>query len=154
MRMPSVWFNEALIRQAYDYLNPGGLCEIQDAVFPPTLSMKVGGQLGRLIKIVQEGACILGMDFGSAEHYAQCMEEVGFQDVAVREYQWPIGFWHEDRDKKVLADIYTKLFWDEISPLARKVGADCKFKPEDVNSILKGAEQEAWEKKTCAVTKV
>jgi hypothetical protein len=71
----------AVIRSAFEFLNPGGWMEFQDAS-PLLLSGKgpdalLGNPLRKLIDLAVNGAALQGRDILVAQHYKAWMEEAG-----------------------------------------------------------------------------
>ncbi|KAF2095539.1 S-adenosyl-L-methionine-dependent methyltransferase [Rhizodiscina lignyota] len=93
----------ALFRQCFDNLTPGGWVEFQDLNFPFRCDDGSAGPDSAALqwsyKFV-EGAAKLGIDMTAPNKFAQQLAEVGFVDVQVERYVWPINRWPKDEHEK------------------------------------------------------
>jgi hypothetical protein len=143
-----------IITKAYDYLEPGGYLEFQDAVFPPTST----GDLRNTNfedwtnKIISAGKQ-LGKDFECVEKYAQYMSDAGFVDVHVRTFCWPIGDWHDDSYLHLLGTEYLPLFLEELEALTLVL---TRFGHSllEVDSLLRGVKEEILKSRVRLQTKM
>ncbi|KAI3544998.1 TAM domain methyltransferase [Colletotrichum filicis] len=92
-------------KSAYDNLNPGGWFEVQDADINPQSDDNTFPKdcaLAEYVKLLQEGATKAGCDYVDIPGLSHIMTEVGFTDVSVQMFKWPINPWaKEPRYKKL-----------------------------------------------------
>jgi SAM-dependent methyltransferase len=109
----SVGDGEALFRQVYDGLIPGGWFELQDFAFP--VRSDDGTMNGTSFEELNENLCkalrILGRDAGLAEKYKTHMLNAGFQNVVEVKYKWPQNQWPKDKFLKQLG------LWNMVNTL-------------------------------------
>ncbi|KAF4782506.1 TAM domain methyltransferase [Colletotrichum scovillei] len=90
---------------AYDHLNPGGWFEVQDADINPQSdddTFPKDCALAEYVQLLQSGAEAAGCSYVDIPSLAGLMTEVGFVDVSIQMYKWPINGWpKEDRYKKL-----------------------------------------------------
>ncbi|KAK7448370.1 TAM domain methyltransferase [Colletotrichum acutatum] len=90
---------------AYDHLNPGGWFEVQDADINPQSDDNTFPKdcaLAEYVQLLQSGAEAAGCSYVDIPALAGLMNEVGFVDVSIQMYKWPINGWpKEDRYKKL-----------------------------------------------------
>ncbi|KAL0781298.1 hypothetical protein CaCOL14_002633 [Colletotrichum acutatum] len=86
---------------AYDHLNPGGWFEVQDADINPQSDDNTFPKdcaLAEYVQLLQSGAEAAGCSYVDIPALAGLMNEVGFVDVSIQMYKWPINGWpKEDR---------------------------------------------------------
>ncbi|KAH8658147.1 S-adenosyl-L-methionine-dependent methyltransferase [Xylariales sp. PMI_506] len=90
-----------LIRQAYEYLAPGGWLEMGDA-YNKLLSYEnepekddrvASSHMRRLGDIMSAGAAAVGVDLGKVTNYKKWLIEAGFKDVKEVEFRVPCSPW-------------------------------------------------------------
>ena len=79
----------SIISKSYKGLTPGGFLEIQDLVFPSEEGCG-NGAFRELMRYIITGSTKLGKDFQASGRYKSLMETVGFEDIQVRYFVWPI----------------------------------------------------------------
>ncbi|KAK0381561.1 TAM domain methyltransferase [Colletotrichum limetticola] len=86
-------------------LNPGGWFEVQDADINPQSDDNTFPKdcaLAEYVNLLQEGATKAGCDYVDIPGLSHIMTEVGFTDVSVQMFKWPINPWvKEPRYKKL-----------------------------------------------------
>lgn len=82
-------------------LNPGGWFEVQDADINPQSdddTFPKDCALAEYVQLLQSGAEAAGCSYVDIPALANLMTEVGFVDVSIQMYKWPINGWpKEDR---------------------------------------------------------
>ncbi|KAL0943893.1 UMTA [Colletotrichum truncatum] len=95
------------VTKAYDNLVPGGYLELQEAdltlksdddTLPSDSAMK------KLGKLITEAADTFGRPFIDAPTIKQYLIEVGFEDVTLYCYKWPMNTWPKDSKYKELGN--------------------------------------------------
>lgn len=93
----------ALFQQCFNNLTPGGFVEFQDLKFPMRSddgSARPDSPAIQWSTYMIEGATKLGIDLSALDKFPRWLSEVGFEDVRVEQYAWPIGQWPKDRHEK------------------------------------------------------
>lgn len=85
----------AMIKQAYNSLNPGGYLEMTDLYVPlPDFDGSLKGTFLDQWSKRQCEACVkVGVDASAPAKFKGWFEEAGFEDVRETIYKWPIGTW-------------------------------------------------------------
>ncbi|KXH46157.1 hypothetical protein CSIM01_11061 [Colletotrichum simmondsii] len=123
-----------------NHIQPGGYLELQepemefqsdDGTFPADCPL---AKYGNLLK---EAAAIFGREYVSVSSLKTLMVEVGFQDVTLSRYKWPINTWPKDPSFKELGawgfeNSNAGLEAISIAPLTRAH----KWTREEVNVFL------------------
>jgi len=93
----------AVIRKAYDALNPGGWFELQD-MLPPICFDDTweGTEFKRWVELTCEGAKALGMDWYKVGNYKRWVEEAGFEEVTEFKSAAPTNTWPRGKHYKLL----------------------------------------------------
>lgn len=122
------------------HIQPGGFLELQepemefqsdDGTFPANCPL---AKYGNLLK---EAAAIFGREYVSVSSLKTLMTEVGFKDVTLSRYKWPINTWPKDPSFKELGawgfeNSNAGLEAISIAPLTRAH----KWTREEVNIFL------------------
>ena len=86
-------------------LSPGGYIEVSDVCFPILCdddSMKPDSTLYVWSELQREAAAKIGRNLDSAKQYKSEMERVGFTDIVLTKYTWPLNRWPKDPKYKEL----------------------------------------------------
>ncbi|KAK1723941.1 hypothetical protein CaCOL14_011442 [Colletotrichum acutatum] len=92
-----------LFKQAFKHLEPGGYLEIQEADLHPHCddgTLKPDHAMTKWLKLLGEAMEIFGRPFVDIPGLVAVMEEVGFVDVTIETYKWPINEWPKDSHYK------------------------------------------------------
>ncbi|KAJ0157463.1 hypothetical protein CTA2_12682 [Colletotrichum tanaceti] len=93
------------LQQCYDNLTPGGYLELQDADVMPRSDdncLPEDSAIVRYINMLREASGKLGREYVEVPSLKNLMIEVGFVDVELQMYKWPLNEWPEDpRHKKL-----------------------------------------------------
>ncbi|GKT55105.1 methyltransferase domain-containing protein [Colletotrichum tofieldiae] len=94
-----------LLTKSFNNLNPGGYIELQE----PDLfaqsdddSLPSDCALNRYCKLLSEAMAKLGREYVSVPALKTLMEEIGFVDVTLSCYKWPMNTWPKDNKYKEL----------------------------------------------------
>ncbi|KXH45423.1 TAM domain methyltransferase [Colletotrichum nymphaeae SA-01] len=134
----AVW--KAYLTKCFNHIQPGGYLELQepemefqsdDGTFPADCPLSKYGNL------LKEAAAIFGREYVSVSSLKTLMVEVGFQDVTLSRYKWPINTWPKDPSFKELGawgfeNSNAGLEAISIAPLTRAH----KWTREEVNVFL------------------
>ncbi|KAL2021876.1 hypothetical protein VTK56DRAFT_6471 [Thermocarpiscus australiensis] len=97
--------NSAIVKKAYDQLEPGGYFEAQDMAVPLGCddgTLREGSDLVTWVKWLTQAMEAFGRPLTAAQKWKPLMEEAGFEDVVERVYKWPTNGWPRDpRHKKL-----------------------------------------------------
>ncbi|KAK1460630.1 hypothetical protein CCUS01_08735 [Colletotrichum cuscutae] len=95
----------AYLTKCFNHIQPGGYLELQepemefqsdDGTFPADYPL---AKYGNLLK---EAAAIFGREYVSVSSLKTLMVEVGFKDVTLSRYKWPLNTWPKDPSFKEL----------------------------------------------------
>ncbi|KAJ0313698.1 hypothetical protein COL516b_000639 [Colletotrichum fioriniae] len=128
------------LTKCLNHIQPGGFLELQepemefqsdDGTFPANCPL---AKYGNLLK---EAAAIFGREYVSVSSLKTLMTEVGFKDVTLSRYKWPINTWPKDPSFKELGawgfeNSNAGLEAISIAPLTRAH----KWTREEVNIFL------------------
>ncbi|KAK1528915.1 uncharacterized protein CCOS01_06749 [Colletotrichum costaricense] len=81
------------------FLEPGGYIELQEAHMRPDCddgTLKPDSPLIEWVDRLEEACNIFGRPFIHCPSLKPLLEEVGFEDVSVTKYKWPINAWPKD----------------------------------------------------------
>ncbi|KAJ0273932.1 hypothetical protein Brms1b_003531 [Colletotrichum noveboracense] len=87
------------LTKCYDNLSPGGYVELQEAEMDPQAddgSFPPDCALARFAILLKEAAAKFGRVFIEPPKLKPMMAEVGFEDVTLVRYKWPINDWPKD----------------------------------------------------------
>ncbi|KAI8213536.1 putative methyltransferase tdiE [Colletotrichum sp. SAR 10_76] len=87
------------LTKCYDNLSPGGYVELQEAEMDPQAddgSFPPDCALARFAILLKEAAAKFGRVFIEPPKLKPLMAEVGFEDVTLVRYKWPINDWPKD----------------------------------------------------------
>ncbi|TDZ53115.1 Secondary metabolism regulator LAE1 [Colletotrichum trifolii] len=83
-------------QQCYDNLTPGGYLEVNDIGLVPTSddgTLREDHALSQAIRLLGEAMQKAGRSFVSVPEMREVMTEVGFRDVTMNIYKWPMNTW-------------------------------------------------------------
>ncbi|KAK9778951.1 hypothetical protein SCAR479_04187 [Seiridium cardinale] len=115
----------AVIRSAFECLNPGGWLEFQDA--SPLLQSGKGpaavadSPLKKMIDLAVHGAALQGRDILVAQHYKRWLEEAGFVDVREQKVGLPINEWHPNKKLKQAGLYHSRMMLDNLRGVVWKM---------------------------------
>ncbi|CAK7268478.1 hypothetical protein SEPCBS57363_003112 [Sporothrix epigloea] len=120
----------AVVKKAYDNLEPGGYFEAQDMGMPLQCddgTLHKSSDLWVWLMLVLEAMEKLGRPISAAQQWKPLMEQQGFEDVSQTIYKWPINRWPRDKKYKELgmwslANIDSGLESSSLAPLTRAMG--------------------------------
>ncbi|KAI1821870.1 S-adenosyl-L-methionine-dependent methyltransferase [Xylaria intraflava] len=95
----------AVVKQAYDSLEPGGFIEFQDALFPLNWIGEPPREsaLYRWNLLLLEGVRKLGRSWSNVVNYPRYFEEAGFENIVERRFYWPTSPWAKGKYFKNVA---------------------------------------------------
>jgi SAM-dependent methyltransferase len=91
-----------VLESAFEALKPGGYIEFQNIILPL-------GRDGHTVRktafkewlgLIGEGGKSLSLKWHTTPEWKTKMEQVGFVDIQVKEYSWPIGTWPIGKESK------------------------------------------------------
>lgn len=94
---------ENLVRQAFHALKPGGWIEFQDCCFPVRTddsSATADSPVMVWSQYMIQSAANLGIDITVANKFPQILRDVGFTDVRMEWFTWPLGRWAKQAHDK------------------------------------------------------
>ncbi|KIW08646.1 hypothetical protein, variant [Verruconis gallopava] len=127
-----------VLKSAYDYLNPGGILELQDGFFPFKYvgPEPVESNLYKWSEIVTEGAAKSGRPWTNAQYYKQWMEELGFEDVVEKRFYWPTSAWAKGRYFKEVSMYWQEDLLQGLEGISLKVMMLMGWKVDDIREFL------------------
>jgi hypothetical protein len=132
---PSVVF-----RHAYNSLAPGGYLELQDGLFPMRYvgEPPVDSYLYRWNEIVMAGGEKAGRPWTNVQHYKRWMEELGFEDVTVKDFFWPLNPWAKGKYFKQIGQWFGEDLLIGLEGISLKVMGLVGWEVEDIKVFLEG----------------
>ena len=103
-----------MFESVFNALEPGGYFELQDMVLPMVSIDDTihGTALERFSEMTMAAAAKLGIPWDQSANYKTLMEETGFIDVVVQNFQWPMNTWPKGLS---LMDSDT-ILWPRMTP--------------------------------------
>jgi hypothetical protein len=99
--------HERLSTSWYRFLNPGGVIELADIVYPLQCdddSLPDNSALLQWTKYLLDGMAAFQRPIDTALKYEEQLAEVGFVDIAVIQHKWPTNRWPKDPKHKELGE--------------------------------------------------
>jgi hypothetical protein len=95
-----------VLRHAFNSLIPGGYLELQDGCFPMRYigEPPVDSHIYKWNEIVIAGGEKSGRPWTNVQHYKRWMEEIGFEEVVVKEFFWPLNPWAKGKYFKTIGE--------------------------------------------------
>ncbi|TDZ34602.1 Secondary metabolism regulator LAE1 [Colletotrichum spinosum] len=95
------------LRKCYNNLKPGGYLELQEVDFSLGLksddhSLKADSALNKSMSFLSEALEKFGRPFQNIPALVNIMTDIGFVDVVIAEYKWPINTWPKDDHYKTI----------------------------------------------------
>ncbi|GAB1315639.1 hypothetical protein MFIFM68171_05849 [Madurella fahalii] len=122
--------NAAIVKKAFDHLEPGGYFEAQDMAVPIGCddgTLTEDSDLWIWVCRLMEAMEVFGRPLTAAQKWKSLMEEAGFEDVVERVYKWPTNGWPRDPKYKQLG-LWSLYDMDQVmesailAPLTRCLG--------------------------------
>jgi SAM-dependent methyltransferase len=114
----------SIIQKAFDNLQPGGYFELQDGLFPFQFlgtQPPASHPLQIFLSSTLEASRKTGRSWDNVQHYKKWMEEVGFEDVVEKRFQWPCGPWAKGEKMKKLGVYFLEDLKHVIEPICMKL---------------------------------
>ncbi|WYZ42887.1 hypothetical protein EsH8_VI_000586 [Colletotrichum jinshuiense] len=129
-----------LLKQAFNHLEPGGWFEMQEGHIRPRSddgTLSSNHALVKWVDLLEEACNKFGRPFADIPGLADVMKEIGFVDVTLSTYKWPLNTWPKDPHYKELGHFSYENFMDGIegftlAPFTRALG----WTKEEVNVFL------------------
>ncbi|KAF4784277.1 hypothetical protein HER10_EVM0006341 [Colletotrichum scovillei] len=133
-------------KQSYDFLEPGGYLELQEGHMRPECddgTLKPDSPLIEWVDRLEEACNIFGRPFVDCPGLKPLLEEVGFEDVVVTKYKWPLNAWPKDPHYRelgiwTLENMLEGLEAWSMAPFTRAL----EWTKEEVNVFLIGVRNE------------
>ncbi|ESU14203.1 hypothetical protein FGSG_13239 [Fusarium graminearum PH-1] len=128
------------LTKCYNNLAPGGYMEIQEAdlnLQSDDGTLKPDNVMLKSLRLLTEASVTFGRPYQDIPPLADIMKEVGFVDVVVKQFKWPINGWPKDKKDKLLGEwslinMASGLEAFTMAPLTRAHG----WTPEEVTLFL------------------
>ncbi|GKU02940.1 unnamed protein product [Fusarium langsethiae] len=128
------------LTKCYNNLAPGGYMEIQEAdlnIQSDDGTLKPDNVMLRSLRLLTEASVKFGRPYQDIPPLADLMTKVGFVDVVVKQFRWPMNGWPEDKKDKLLGEwcyinMASGLEAFTMAPLTRAHG----WTPEEVTLFL------------------
>lgn len=137
---------QTLLKQAYDWLEPGGWLEMQDTVIPfrcDDNSIR-GTAYEKWNLMVRNGGLKLGRDSTAATHYKEWMQALGFRNVVEVVYKWPQNPWPKDQKLREVGQWNLINLFEGIEGIsARLLESIYGMKEEEVAHFLEEVKRDA-----------
>jgi hypothetical protein len=127
-----------VLQQAYNSLAPGGYLELNDFNFPMRYigATPTDSAIYKWHSYGLEAAQKTGRSLTNAEHYAQWMRELGFEDVVEKDYYWPSSPWAKGEHLKRIAEIFRHDMTGNIDGLTMRTYTQVLgWTPEEVKAF-------------------
>ncbi|KAI1813745.1 S-adenosyl-L-methionine-dependent methyltransferase [Poronia punctata] len=123
-----------VVKQAYEYLEPGGFIEFQDAIFPMDWIGEPVKEsaLYRWNELVLEGLKVLGRSWSNVVNYPRYFEEAGFENVVDRRYYWPTSPWAKGKYFKTVAMYFLEDMTVGVEGISMKVLQALGMKSDEI----------------------
>ncbi|KAI8158279.1 Secondary metabolism regulator LAE1 [Colletotrichum sp. SAR 10_70] len=129
-----------LIKNAYEFTQPGGYFEIQEGDFVLTAdddTLPPEKPLAQFASLIREACVKFGREFVPVPLMERMMTEAGFEDVVLQRFKWPSNPWPKDPYYKKIGEWNFHNFVDAaeamaIAPLTRAHG----YTKEEVQFFL------------------
>ncbi|KAL3305946.1 methyltransferase domain-containing protein [Colletotrichum asianum] len=96
---------DAMAKQAYDNLEPGGYFEIQDAQYPACCddgTLPEDSALAKYARMTAEACDIIGRTATKTHTFDTVLENAGFEGVQKHPIKFPVSPWPKDRRMKAI----------------------------------------------------
>ncbi|KAI1876715.1 uncharacterized protein JN550_000787 [Neoarthrinium moseri] len=132
-----------LIQQAFQYLNPGGWLEIQDADMdllseegPEKDDRVATSYLKRWFEYSAIGASMNGIDLHKAKNYQTWITEAGFSEVREEKFKVPCTAWPRDRKQKRVGRWMSANYLSGLRGVSYKMLRSAGMAAEDIESFI------------------
>ncbi|KAI1860765.1 uncharacterized protein JN550_011366 [Neoarthrinium moseri] len=140
---------QRLIRQAFQYLNPGGWIEMGDAYAdllsedgPDRDDRVEGSYLKRYYDACAAGAAVYGVDTHKAQHYKPWLEEAGFTEVKEEKFKAPCGPWPKDPKAKKVGQWMQANYLSGLRGVGYKMMRNAGMSPSEIDEFITSARDE------------
>ncbi|RBQ73228.1 hypothetical protein FVER14953_07211 [Fusarium verticillioides] len=128
------------LKKCFDNLVPGGYLEVQEVdvnMKSDDGSLRPDNIMLKSLALLNEASVMFGRPYLDILSLVDIMKNIGFEDVVVEKFKWPINPWPRDKKAKLLGSwCYTNMACGleafTMAPLTRAHG----WTPEEVNLWL------------------
>ncbi|RGP78988.1 hypothetical protein FLONG3_2894 [Fusarium longipes] len=95
------------LTKCYTNLAPGGYMEIQEAdlnIQSDDGTLKPDNIMLKSLRLLTEASVMFGRPYQDIPPLADIMTKVGFVDVVIKQFKWPINGWPKDKKDKLLGE--------------------------------------------------
>jgi hypothetical protein len=145
----SPWFQRST-NISYRHLKPGGYLELQDLCFPAQCTDPEQTSNSQFIKwetYGMEAGQKAGLNLQAPLTWAENLRKIGFVDIHIKWYNWPIGPWAKNKKNKVLGRYTLANFHEAISAPNALFTRVLGWSIEEVQVLVAGIRNEFKEQK-------
>ncbi|KAI1840944.1 hypothetical protein JX266_012880 [Neoarthrinium moseri] len=135
---------KAVMRSAFENLNPGGWIEYQDiqtGFWSPDESVR-GTSIEKWGRHLIAGAAAKGRNIDVARHYKTWMEELGFENVTQVSVPLPGNVWPRDRKWKRVGAYLSRDLLIGLDGISRKMLVAAGLSPSEIATLLTNVRKE------------
>ena len=136
---------DRLVDQAYGFLQPGGLLELQECHFPlesPDGTLREGSALWTWGRRIVDACARLGIDARSALGHAERLRRRGFRNVELRQLPCPLGPWARGQRQKRLGWMFRKDLYDGMDGICRRLFSMMGDSDREIDSMIARCREE------------
>ncbi|KAH8655311.1 S-adenosyl-L-methionine-dependent methyltransferase [Xylariales sp. PMI_506] len=140
---------QRLIRQAFEYLNPGGWFEIDDAYGDlvseegPEADERVAtSKLRQWWSILNKGTGLIGIDTYKALKYKKWLIEAGFTNVTERKFKFPCTPWPKDPKAKRVGQLMHANYLSGMRGVGFKTMRAIGMSPPEIDTLIEDIRNE------------
>ncbi|KAI0405260.1 S-adenosyl-L-methionine-dependent methyltransferase [Xylaria palmicola] len=126
-----------VVKQAYESLEPGGMIEFQDALFPMYWIGEPPREsaLYRWNELLMEGVRRIGRSWSNVVNYPRYFEEAGFVDIVDRRFYWPTSPWAKGKYFKTVAMYFQEDMISGLEAISMKVLQATGMTPGEIEAF-------------------
>ncbi|KAI0106381.1 S-adenosyl-L-methionine-dependent methyltransferase [Nemania sp. FL0031] len=126
-----------VVKQAFENLEPGGLIEFQDALFPMHWVGEPPRQsaLYRWNELLMEGVRRIGRSWSNVVNYPRYFEEAGFENITERRFYWPTSPWAKGKYFKTVAMYFQEDMISGMEAISMKVLQATGMTPKEIEEF-------------------
>lgn len=143
---------KVVLRHAFKALAPGGYLEMHDGTFPLKYigNPPVTSAVYKWSEIVVAGGEKFGRPWTNAQHYKRWMEEIGFEDVAEKQFYLLTSPWAKGEYFKQVGRYYGTNLQVGLENISLKVMEALGWEVEDAKLFLQSVREELEGNRVCA----
>jgi len=137
-----------LMEQAFAHLKPGGYLELQDFCFPSRCDNLTTSGRSKLIQwstYCMEAGAITGLNLQAPLSWPDQLRAIGFEDIHVRWFNWPLGPWAKHKKNKMLGRWGLANFLDGVGAANALFTRALRWSTDETNILVAQVREELRE---------